>query len=127
MVFCRDKNREKEIIEHPVPSGDEEIYLEKLEETYSEARAKAMTGRDIAISAENVCLEATALEIGSCMVGKFDNEAVRKLLDLPEYVEPNLFGALGYRDKQTDVAYLRRAEPLPMRKRVKDILIGWIK
>jgi len=128
MILCRDKNREKEVLENPVPSGDEEVYLEKLEkEGFSEARAKLMTGRDIAISAQNICLEATALGIGSCMVGKFDHNAVRKLLNLPEYIEPDLFVALGYRDTPADVAYLRRAEPLPMRNRAKDILVGWIK
>ena len=82
---------------------------------------------DVAIAIEHICLEATALGIGSCMVGKFDHDAVGKVLDLPEHIEPNLFVALGYRDKQADVAYLRTAEPLPMRRRVKDIIIGWIK
>ena len=129
-VLCRDKNREKEVLENPVPYGDEEVRLENLEKElggFSEARARFMSGRDIVISAQNICLEATALGIGSCMVGKFDHDAVGKVLDLPEHIEPDLFVALGYRDKQADVAYLRRAEPLPMRRRVKDIVIGWIK
>jgi len=51
---------------------------------------------DIAIAAQNICLEATELGIGSCIIRSFNQKAVNELLKLPETVVPELMVSLGY-------------------------------
>ena len=38
---------------------------------------------DIGIASENICLQAKAEGIGSCMIGWFDEKMLRKLLHIP--------------------------------------------
>ena len=38
---------------------------------------------DIGIASENICLQAKAEGIGSCMIGWFDEKQVRKILGIP--------------------------------------------
>lgn len=51
---------------------------------------------DIGIAAEHICLAATAEGLGSCMVGWFDESAVKKLLSIPKSKRPMLIITLGY-------------------------------
>ena len=51
---------------------------------------------DIGIAAEHICLAATAEGLGSCMVGWFDETAVKKLLNIPKSKRPMLIITLGY-------------------------------
>ena len=51
---------------------------------------------DIGIAAEHICLAATAEGLGSCMVGWFDESAVKKLLNIPKSKRPMLIITLGY-------------------------------
>ena len=39
---------------------------------------------DIGIASENICLQARAEGLGSCMIGWFDEEGVRKILSIPQ-------------------------------------------
>jgi len=73
---------------------------------------------DISIATQNICLEATELGLGSCMVRSFNRDAVRELLDLPENIAPELLVSLGY-PKTTP-------NP-PPRRTVEDTVILWIK
>ncbi|HOW26006.1 MAG TPA: SagB/ThcOx family dehydrogenase [Bacteroidales bacterium] len=43
---------------------------------------------DLGHSAENVYLQAEALHLGTCAIGAFEDEAVRKVMQLPEEEEP---------------------------------------
>lgn len=54
---------------------------------------------DIGIAAEHICLAATAEGLGSCMIGWFDEPAVKKLLNIPKDRRPVLIITLGYPDK----------------------------
>jgi nitroreductase len=51
---------------------------------------------DIGIAAENLCLQARAEGIGSCMIGWFDEKMLKKLLGIPMSKRAELIITLGY-------------------------------
>jgi nitroreductase len=51
---------------------------------------------DIAIVTDHLILAATELGLGTCFIAAFDALNARKVLALPEDVEPILFTPLGY-------------------------------
>lgn len=51
---------------------------------------------DIGIATENICLQAAAEGIGSCILGWFDESTVRKLLLIPKSKRVELIITLGY-------------------------------
>lgn len=51
---------------------------------------------DIGIAAEHFCLQATAEGLGSCMLGWFDEKAVKELLQVSEKKSIPLLITLGY-------------------------------
>jgi nitroreductase len=51
---------------------------------------------DIGIASENICLQARAENIGSCMIGWFDEPQVRKILSVPATKRVELIITLGY-------------------------------
>lgn len=56
---------------------------------------------DIGIAAEHICLAATAEGLGSCMIGWFDEGAVKKLLGIPKSKRPVLIITIGYPENDT--------------------------
>lgn len=54
---------------------------------------------DIGIAAENICLQAAAEELGSCMLGWFNEKRVKKLLKVPAEKRAELIITLGYPSK----------------------------
>ncbi|HEX2919865.1 MAG TPA: nitroreductase family protein [Bacteroidales bacterium] len=55
---------------------------------------------DIGIASENICLQATAEGLGSCMIGWFDEERVKKLLRIPKSKRVELIITIGYSEAQ---------------------------
>jgi len=51
---------------------------------------------DIGIASENICLQARAEGLGSCMIGWFDEDGVRKILGIPDNKRVPLLITLGY-------------------------------
>jgi nitroreductase len=51
---------------------------------------------DIGIAAENICLQAMAEGIGSCIIGWFDERRIKKLLGIPRSKRVELIITLGY-------------------------------
>ncbi|OFY45192.1 MAG: NAD(P)H nitroreductase [Bacteroidetes bacterium RBG_13_44_24] len=51
---------------------------------------------DIGIASENICLQAKAEGLGSCMIGWFDEASVRKILGIPGKKRVELIITLGY-------------------------------
>jgi len=51
---------------------------------------------DIGIASENICLQAEAEGLGSCMLGWFDESRVKKLLGVPKNKRVELIITLGY-------------------------------
>lgn len=59
-------------------------------------KGKTLPLIDIGITAEHICLAAKAEGLGSCMLGWFDESAVKKLLDIPKAKRVPLIITLGY-------------------------------
>jgi nitroreductase len=55
---------------------------------------------DIGIASENICLQAQAEGIGSCMIGWFDENEVKKILGIPRSKRVELLITLGYPAKE---------------------------
>ena len=51
---------------------------------------------DIGIASENICLQAEAEGIGSCILGWFDEKLIRKTLSIPKSKRVELLITLGY-------------------------------
>jgi nitroreductase len=54
---------------------------------------------DIGIASENICLQAKAEGLGSCIIGWFDERLVKKLLGIPGSKRIELIITLGYSTK----------------------------
>jgi nitroreductase len=54
---------------------------------------------DIGIAAEHFCLQAADLGLGTCMLGWFDEKAVKQLLNIPRSTRVGLLITLGYAAK----------------------------
>ena len=65
---------------------------------------------DIGIASENICLQARAEGIGSCMIGWFDENQVKNILDIPTSKKVELIITLGYPAKGLRE---KRRKPLP--------------
>lgn len=51
---------------------------------------------DIGIAAENICLQAKAEGLGTCMIGWFDENALKRILQIPRSKRVELIITLGY-------------------------------
>jgi nitroreductase len=56
---------------------------------------------DIGIASENICLQAKAEGIGSCMLGWFDEKMVKNILEIPGSKRVELLITLGYSLSET--------------------------
>ncbi|MBC7248890.1 MAG: nitroreductase family protein [Anaerolineae bacterium] len=52
--------------------------------------------QDTAAATEHILLAATALDLGSCWVGAFDERAAAQVLQLPEHLRPVAIVPIGY-------------------------------
>lgn len=62
----------------------------------SAVKQKDYSRIDIGIAAENICLQATAEGLGSCMIGWFNEKMVRDTLGIPSRKRVELIITLGY-------------------------------
>ncbi len=60
------------------------------------ASGKNYTDVDVAIVIDHITLAATSLGLGTCWIAAFNPAAVRKVLGLPDDVEPLILLPLGY-------------------------------
>ncbi|MGD0582009.1 MAG: nitroreductase family protein [Bacteroidales bacterium] len=56
---------------------------------------------DIGIVSENICLQARAEGLGSCMIGWFDERMVKKILKIPASKRVELLITIGYPARET--------------------------
>lgn len=59
-------------------------------------RKKAFNQMDVAIAAEHFCLAATEQGLGTCILGWFDELAVKKILNVPKQKRIELIITAGY-------------------------------
>jgi nitroreductase len=65
-------------------------------ETWVRRDGKNYSDVDVAIAMDHLILAAASRGLGTCWIGAFDPDAARKVLGLPEGVEPVAFTPLGY-------------------------------
>lgn len=75
---------------------------------------------DVAIAMENMVLEATNEGLGTCWVGSFDEQQVKKLLKIPEHFTVVALLAVGYARHKIDVM-TRILHLIRRRKKLKNI------
>lgn len=59
-------------------------------------KRKDYSHNDIGIASENICLQAQAEGIGSCIIGWFDERQLKKILGIPSLKRVELIVTLGY-------------------------------
>ena len=59
-------------------------------------KSKDYSHIDIGIAAENICLQAAAEGLGSCILGWFDEKELRNILNIPRSKRVELIISLGY-------------------------------
>ncbi len=87
--------------------------------------------KDVGICAQTIMLAAAEKEIGGCMIGSFEKEAIKKELRLPENLIPMLLLALGKSEDSVlltdaadgNVAYSRENGKQTVPKRTAEELI----
>jgi SagB-type dehydrogenase family enzyme len=70
--------------------------FKRTTDKYGERGRQRYVCMDVGHAAENVYLQAEALHLGTCAVGAFDDEAVRKVMQLPAEEEPLYMMPFGY-------------------------------
>ncbi len=59
-------------------------------------RKKSFNQMDVAIAAQHFCLAATELDLGTCIIGWFDEQALKRALDIPPRKRVELILTVGY-------------------------------
>jgi nitroreductase len=73
---------------------------------------------DISHAAQNICLAATELGIGSCCIMSFNPEAVAELINLPKNICADYIVSLGYPDG---------AQIKTQKRTLEETVISWIR
>ena len=71
-------------------------------------KKKDYTSMDIGIASEHLCLAATELGLGTCMMGWFKEQNIKKLIDVPANKEIHLIISLGYYDEKVTKRKIRK-------------------
>lgn len=65
-------------------------------------RGRLYAEQDATAAVENILLAVTALNLGACWVGAFDESEVSRILNLPEHVRPMAIIPIGYPAEQPE-------------------------
>ena len=63
--------------------------------------------QDVAAATQNLLLMATALDLGTVWVGAFNEEQIKKALNLPNNIKPLAIIPIGYYDNHPQTPYKR--------------------
>ncbi|MDI6721650.1 MAG: nitroreductase family protein [Candidatus Aenigmarchaeota archaeon] len=72
---------------------------------------------DASIFASYIQLAASALGLGSCWVGAFDDDAIRRLLKAPDHLKPAAIIPLGYPDEKPEPKERRKLSDIAHEER----------
>lgn len=72
---------------------------------------------DIGIVAEHICLAAAAEDLGSCMIGWFNEAKVRRTLEVPDDKRIPLIITIGYTEKPVRAKMRKNADEIITRNR----------
>lgn len=68
---------------------------------------------DVSLATENILLLATERGLGTCVIKSFNEAAIRKILNLPEYISPDLIITVGYPKGQ---------QKSPPKRKIEDVI-----
>ncbi len=71
-----------------------------IEKHYSKRGKKLYAIQNTALAAQNIMLTAAHYDLGTCFVGKFSEDAVRRALKIPDNIDIHLMITLGYPDEK---------------------------
>jgi len=91
---------------HIVMIGD----YQKAERFYGIRGRRLYTIQGVAAAIQNMLLTAHSLGLGSCWVGAFDDDEIRRLLSLPEQVDVHAVVVIGYADEEPETPPKHRIE-----------------
>lgn len=69
---------------------------------YKERGEKLYAIQNCAAFIQNILLMAQSLGLGTCWIGAFDSNAVKRVLKIPDDVNPDAIISLGYADEEVD-------------------------
>lgn len=92
--------------------------LKRAHDITGELGIKITSLMDISMASQNIMLMAYELGVGSCVVRSFGISAVKKLLELPDHINPELLITLGYPEKIPN---------LPKRRKNNEVIHWWKK
>ena len=78
----------------------------------SKIKRKDYTQIDMGIAVEHICLQATELGLGSCIIGWFNEREVKKLLKIPFNKRVPLLVTLGYPDDEPRIKSRKKIEDI---------------
>ncbi len=78
----------------------------------STIKRKDYTQIDLGIAVENICLQATELGLGSCIVGWFDERRIKKILQVPASRRVPLLVVLGYSNDERHTKKRKKIEDI---------------
>lgn len=84
----------------------------KMERYYGTRGARIYNLQNSAAAIENILLAATALGLGSCWIGAFDEDAVKGICNIPPHIDVHAVITLGYADEHPDVPPKRPMEEI---------------
>jgi nitroreductase len=68
----------------------------RIASRYAERGMALYCIQDTAASVQNLLLAAQDLGLGTCWVGAFKEEAVKEILNMPDYIRPVVLVPVGY-------------------------------
>lgn len=68
-----------------------------VEAKYGERGRDLYAPQNVAVAVENMLLAATALDLGACWVGSFNENKVKEILKLPENYRPMVIVPIGFK------------------------------
>ncbi|MEG2353678.1 MAG: nitroreductase family protein [Clostridium sp.] len=63
-------------------------------------KKKDYTSMDVGMAVEHLCLQAAELGLGTCIIGWFKNNEIKKLLNIPKNRDIELMISLGHHDSE---------------------------
>ena len=118
-IVVKDEDKRRKIAEACVQQywmQDAPIHIvvvgepEKAERYYGTRGARLYTTQGAAAAIQNMMLAAHSLGLGSCWIGAFDEEEIRRLCNLPEHVNVQGIVTIGYADEQPEMPPKYRIE-----------------
>lgn len=72
---------------------------------YGDRGEKLYSIQNCAAAAQNIMLAAESLGLSTCWVGSFDTEGIKRIMDIPQGINPEIIITLGYKTgKPTSIA-----------------------